>query len=181
MKCSEFEKLIAERVGNIFLNEDERRHLDECSNCKEIYASYSALERDLSQVEITPLTSTEFALIQQGLDKRINSFQSRAISFYRLSTRYGAGLIAAAFLFFVSLWSGFEYGVYHSENNAQTGSYYLAGNDTYEDETIDENYVDLLMYDYTMKNGFNSGEILGDLSQDEIEYLEKNLNVGDIL
>ena len=69
-----------------------------------------------------------------------------------------------------------------TENDVQYESYYLADDGDDEDETMNDEYIELLLYDYTQNNGFNSGELLlGDLTQDEFDYLENNLDMGDIL
>ena len=49
-------------------------------------------------------------------------------------------------------------------------------------QALDENAIDQLLYDYTSNARFSAGErLLEDLSDDELKYLEKNFNVGDIL
>ncbi len=185
MDCDRFKKRISQRVGYISCDADDKNHLEQCSECQRLYDEYVSLEKDLKGLKIEPLSSTEFAMAQQKLDSKINLYQRRAVSFYSLLTRYGAGLTAVVFLFFVSLWSGFEYGVYYSENAIQSDSYYFADNgydDSDEDETINEEYIGLLLYDYTQSNGFDAGDqLLGELTQDEFEYLENNLDLGDIL
>ena len=182
MDCGSFKNKISQRVGGIFLDEEEKIHLVQCSDCRNFYEKFVGLEKELKRLIIKPLSAVEFAAMQQKLDESINRYQRRAISFYGLLTRYGAGLITAAFLFFVSLWSGFEYGVYYAENDVEYESYYPAGNGDDEDETMNDEYIELLLYDYTQSNGFNSGELLlGDLTQDEFDYLENNLDMGDIL
>ena len=72
--------------------------------------------------------------------------------------------------------------MYYAENAVQYESYYLVDNGDEEDETMNDEYIELLLYDYTQNNGFNSGELLlGDLTQDEFDYLENNFDLGDIL
>jgi len=182
MNCESFKKMISERFGNLYLDEMEKKHLEECSECRQHYEEYGSLEESLKQSEITPLGSVEFAMIQQTLDNNINRYQMKAISFYRLSTHYGAGAFAVLFLFFVSLWSGFQYGVYYTESTQPAESYYLADNEYDESEEYDQQYIELLLNDYTKNNGFNSGDLLLDeLTADEMEYLQNNLEVGDIL
>ncbi len=185
MDCGKFKNKISQSVGSVFLDADEKIHLEQCPQCRNLYEEYVSLERDLNDLTIEPLSAVEFASMQQKLDENINRYNRRAISFYSLFTRYGAGLVAVGFLFFVSLWSGFEYGVYYTENSEQSDTYYLADNgdeNSDEDETMNDDYIGLLLYDYTQNNGYNSGDLLlGDLTQDEFDYLENNLDLGDIL
>ncbi len=185
MDCGTFKNKISQSVGSLFLDVDEKIHLEQCDQCRNFYEEYVSLEKELNGLTIEPLSAVEFASMQQKLDENINRYNRRAISFYNLFTRYGAGLVAVGFLFFVSLWSGFEYGVYYSEHDIQSETYYLAdyGDESSdEDETINDEYIELLLYDYTQNNGYNSGDLLlGDLTQDEFDFLENNLDLGDIL
>ena len=49
-------------------------------------------------------------------------------------------------------------------------------------QALDDNAIDQLLYDYTSNARFSAGErLLDDLSEDELNYLEKNFNVGDML
>lgn len=49
-------------------------------------------------------------------------------------------------------------------------------------QALDDNTIDQLLYDYTSNARYSAGErLLDDLSEDELKYLEKNFNVGDIL
>ncbi|GAG19055.1 unnamed protein product, partial [marine sediment metagenome] len=102
MDCGSFKNKISQRVGSIFLDEEEKIHLAQCSDCRNLYEKFVGLEKELESLIIKPLGAVEFAAMQQKLDESINQYQRRAISFYSLLTRYGAGLITAAFLFFVS-------------------------------------------------------------------------------
>jgi len=182
MDCGGFRNKITPRVGGIFLDADEKSHLERCPECRELYEKSVALENDLRSLKVKPLGAVEFAAMQQILDENINRYQRRAVSFYNLFTRYGAGLITVTFLLFVSLWSGFEYGVYYADNAVQSDMSYLADNDYEEDETMNDEYIELLLYDYIQDYGFDSGELLlGDLTQEEFNYLEDNFDMGDIL
>jgi len=185
MDCGKIKNKISLRVGSLFLDTEEKIHLEQCDQCRNLYEEFVSLEKDLNGVTIESLSAVEFASMQQKLDENINRYNKRAISFYNLFTRYGAGLVTVGFLFFVSLWSGFEYGVYYTENSDQFESYYLTDNgdeSSDEDETMNDEYIDLLLYDYTQNNGYNSGDLLlGDLTVDEFDYLENNLDWGDIL
>lgn len=179
MDCDNFKNRISQRIGYVFYDADDKIHLEQCSECRNLYDKYVSLEKDLKNLTINAPGAVEFAAMQKKLDESINRYQRRAVSFYRLSTRYGAGLVTVIFLFFVSLWSGFEDGVDYAENDALYDSFYLADNG---DESMNDEYIELLLYDYTESYGFNSGELLlGDLTVDEFDYLENNLDLGDIL
>lgn len=185
MDCDRFKDRISQRIGNVFYDANDKLHLEQCLECQKFYEKQVELEKDLKSLAIKPLSSVEFAMVQQKLDETINRYQRRAVSLYSLLTRYGAGLITVIFLFAVSLWSGFEYGMDYFDNEAQYNSYYLVDYGDYaddEDETMTDEYIELLLYEYIESNGFNSGELLlGDLTADEFDYLENSLDLGEIL
>jgi len=185
MNCIEFKNRLSSRLGSLFLDSDEKIHLEQCLKCRNFYEEFVTLEKDLKKQTINPLSAVEFATMQQKLDEQINRYQRRAISFYSIFTRFGAGLAAIALLFLVSLWSGFEYGVYYTENSYQSDAYYYADNGydiSDEEETMNDEYIELLINDYTQSAGYNSTDLLlGDITADEFEYLENNFDLGDIL
>jgi hypothetical protein len=164
------------------LDSEEKRHLEICPGCREYYDSILFLQKNLQETAFEPLSAREFTSMQDSLNKKINQFQMRTASFYKYSLRLGTALMTAVLLFLVSLWSGFDNGIMYSDQAEQVNGYYYTDNGFIDDETIDDNYLDLILDDYTIEKGFNSGEsLLGELTADEFDYLENNFDMGDIL
>jgi len=186
MNCRELKDSLNERLGALFLEDEEKRHLQECARCREYYESLKAMEATLQDTPAASLDPNEFASMQMKLDERINRYQMRAISFYRLSLRFGTALGAFLLVAVISFWSGLDIGLksYDETSLSMYDTYYLVyDTDIVEDEQdMDDDYIDLLLYEYTNDFGFNAGDILlEDITSDEMEYLEKQLEIGDIL
>jgi hypothetical protein len=51
-----------------------------------------------------------------------------------------------------------------------------------EQLTFDDDEIDVLLHEYSTDGHFNAGEmLLDDLSEEELQYLEENFDIGDIL
>ncbi len=146
-------------------------------------------EKIMQSLEVKPLSPNERVEFTEGLDRRINRFQRRAVSFYRLSFGFGTAVIALIAISVISIWS--SYHQMENSNREYTSEVdimyddYGYYDDLYTYDTTDslgEGYVNLLMENYISGHGEGSSEYLvGDLSDEELQYLKKNLDVGDIL
>ena len=186
MNCRELKDCLNERLGALFFEDEESRHLQECARCRQYYESLKTMEATLQNSTVASLDPNEFASMQLKLDERINRYQMRAISFYRLSLRFGTALGAFLLVAVISFWSGLDIGLqsYDEASVAMYDTYYLVyDSDIVEEEQdMNEQYIDLLLFEYTNDFGFNAGDmLLEDITSDELEYLEKELDAGDIL
>jgi len=146
-------------------------------------------EKIMRSLELKPPGTNERVEFTEGLDKRINRFQRRAVSFYRMSFGFGTAMVALIAISVISIWSSYRQienldQSYTSEIEALYDDYaYYDNLYSYDTpDTLNEGYVDLLMVNYIDGHGEGSSEYLvGDLSDEELQYLKNNLDVGDIL
>jgi hypothetical protein len=183
MHCRELKNNFNERLGALFLEEHEKSHLQECTDCRQYYESLQRIESASTDAAVASLTPDEFATMQLKLDDKINRYQMRAISFYHWSGRLGAALGAFLLVVIISLWSGLDTDRQVGEETSVYDTYYLVYNDDIEEEPdINEQYIDLLLFEYTSDYGFMAGDmLLDDITSDELEYLDEQLKAGDIL
>jgi hypothetical protein len=141
-------------------------------------------EQIMRQLDVKPLSNEERVRFTEKLDNRINRYQRRAVSFYRMSYGMGTAMLALIAISVISIWSS----VHQIDNNGQDymtdlnalSNYY--GYSEATSDTLNERYVDLLVSDYVSEYGTASSDyLLGDLSDEEIQYIQNNLDVGDIL
>jgi hypothetical protein len=184
MRCEELKKNLILRTGDLFLNEEEKKHIAGCPECARFFENLQLLENKLAQASVPPLRPNEFNELQERLEKRIEKFQSRAINYYRLSLRYGASLAALAILLFISYFGR----IGMRERNIINVDSLLAELQTLQaaedagDIDIDDQYLETVIGNYVQIHGFSAGEaLIGDLSEEELEYLKNNIKVGDIL
>jgi len=138
----------------------------------------------MRQLEVKPLGNEERVRFTEKLDKRINRYQRRAVSFYRMSFGMGIAMLALIAISVISIWSSMHQidgdgQDYMTELNVLNGYY---GYSETSSDTLNEGYVDLLVSEYIGEYGTSSSDyLIGDLSDEEIQYIENNLDVGDIL
>jgi hypothetical protein len=181
MNCSEFKNNISGKLGDLFLTEVEQRHIQDCHDCAEYYRELQLLNESLSVLKIEPISTTESAKFQYGLDNKIDNYINRAFGFYRFAVRYGVAISAVFLLMFISFIPQFSDTEYQ-DNSDQVQYTYMYDEYINTDEEIDEEYINIVIDDFSDLNGYNAGEmIIGELNDDEFEYLIENIDVGGLL
>jgi predicted anti-sigma-YlaC factor YlaD len=201
MNCEQLKKELSHKLGMLSLTPAEKEHLGSCAGCMQFYKEMSSLEEGL-KFEPSPLTREEFAHLQESLDNKISRFQNRAFLFYRVAVRYGASLAAVLLLVFVSmlghngqklrplsegdsvaaLISGTSAGII--ADSAGVSSLAIENTEATDtnDETLDDQYLDVIIGNYVDAYGFNAGEmLLGELNIDELQILKSKMKAKDIL
>jgi predicted anti-sigma-YlaC factor YlaD len=180
--CRLIRRALALKPDGAALDERESEHLDRCRECRKYYEDLLMLTAALNKEDIEPIKADEFALVAERLDEGIARYLNRATGLYRFVIRYGVSAASVFLLIFVSLMSGFKSSEYHK---AAVDSF--LGQDEYglqaaEEDSLDSGYIDIVVHDVLNKYGYNTGDmLLGDLSSDELEYIENRLDVGGIL
>ena len=170
-----------ENLDRLELSAEESAHIDNCDSCREAYEEYNLLAAALAEPEIE-MTDLEFARMQQKLDKQIANYTDKAFGFYNWFIRYGVSVAATMLIVIVSLFSSFNL-----TDNSGSESYTVAIDDSYniefeEVEDIDQVYIDLIIGDFSNANSsYASESFLGEIDEDEYEYLLQNINIEDIL
>jgi hypothetical protein len=184
MNCGELRKSICLKMGRLFLSQDEKSHLDSCPGCTKYYEHLVSLEKTLTVAPAPSLTKMEFSKLQSKLDSRINKYHDKALNFYRLSFKYGATMAAILLLVFASFFGKYKFqDIKPADTDSLLATLTIAEDFSASgDEVIEEPYLDLVIDNYVDNYGFNTSEMLiGDLSDEELEYLKNKINAGDIL
>jgi len=182
MNCELFIEKISLKLGAMNLDAEERVHLESCAECRACYESLLSLESSLDVYTPEPLSGTEIASFNDGLDEKIGRHLNRATGFYRLAVRYGVAVSAVFLLVFISIFSNKEM----KENGTDTLLYYFSDYtgelELYDDTWVDDEYVEEAVGAFVRYNGIGSSElVVGELSAEELQYLENNLDVGGLL
>jgi hypothetical protein len=182
MKRENYQKKLIERVGHLQLSENEKKLLEEDRSFKDEFEFLSNLERHLRGENQVSLEAEEFARVEQRLDHNITRYINRATTFYRVSGRLSMAAAAFLLIVFISVWSGFN-GSYMTviSDGEVTTSETIVSTGT-EQETLEDTYVEILLSDYVSNFGYNAVEtLLGDITPEELDYLENYFQSGDIL
>ncbi len=181
MNCTEFRNILNEKLGTNELRAIDDRHIKECPDCRQYYRELLLLSDGLSELSIRPMSTLEFAAMQGRLDRRISGYLNRAVGFYRFMVRYGIVFSTFILIFFMSVWQNIPLKdeQFVDESNQSTSLYF---DDYLEAAAIDDDYIDLVIDDFSNKFNSYSGDILiGDLEDDEYQYLLENINAEGLL
>ena len=182
MNCRLFKESLSLKLGAMELNAREKEHIESCADCRAYYESLLSLESSLNEYQPAPLSEAEFAAVQSELDEKASRYLNRATGFYRVAVHYGVAVTSVFLLVFISLFSNLstvddENGIPQLYYSSYTGEIEL-----FDDSWIDDQYVDEAVEDYVQYNGIGSSDlVVGELSAEELIYLENNLELGGLL
>jgi len=182
MNCEQVKYILKMQFGEPASDDSLKEHIRNCPDCREYFEELQRLEKTMKSASFESLSATEFALVQEKLDNNINQYLNRAVGFYRLMVRYGTSLAAVCLLLFISLVSDFN-PLQETDSQYDLTYQQLSYNaqDT-ENDYMDEDYIDDILFDYVQNYGYDASQLLlGELYEEEYEYLDKNLKAGDIL
>lgn len=141
------------------------------------------LEAELGKLRVAPMTQGETARFYARLDAALDEVDSRPGVLYRGFLRWGAAVSAMIVLVGMSFVTGLKY-----NNNgiiAENGTavnYSSTDSLTTEDEELDDKYVDVLITSQVQSYGYDiSGDLLGEISDDELQMLNEAIDVGGLL
>ena len=187
MKCDKFHEEIELYFGRADLPDELAGHIAECESCRAFYEELNGMASELG-------TDSDFypnELETEGFLKRLNDEIDQtqpaavtSIPWYKL-----AGIAASVILVVgISLLGNFfnRNGANLEPTGANTAVLYyddyqlaLENSDLYE--LSDEQFY-ILGNDYTSMRSYDAaGQLIEDLSDEELKYLEENFDVGDLL
>lgn len=200
MDCGQLKKELRLQLGTTGLSENQRVHLAECPDCAEFYKELLALEKPLKEMPVPAMTIRESVLLNERLDTQIELIKSRGIRSYRSAAGLGALAVTVLLVVFISFWNRYSIPETISKNGAAQSSYVLAADSAIDnivgsidstqfamiassdDEPVDSSYYLMAIDSYVQRVGSGAGElILGDISDEELEYLEEKIDWSDIL
>ncbi len=188
MNCSYFKDQMLLYFGGKYLPEELRRHLAECSTCRATWEELTGVSGKLGADDLFFPDDVEVDWLVSAVDKDIEKREPRP---GRVAKRirqiwYGYVPVAAA----AALALGIALGTYiggrttfdPSVAEPAGGVDSIASFYETEDEDLDEGTLGTLLYDFTAQHSFNASEwLLDDLTEEELEFLENNFDVGDLL
>jgi hypothetical protein len=186
MNCDKARELLELSFGSNDLPAELIRHLQECQTC-------AAFQAELNELSTGLGSDDDFVLAPADLERAVNAVGSAiapqettvvtSLRWLRPMIRIAAVVLVVAVSF-----SAYQIGKY-SGPSATSGD---VSSSTYGDivalwegpleNEMDDDFVSILIEDYSDGNYYNAGEaLLGDISEEELEYLLENLEVGELL
>ena len=189
MNCNDCQNLILENFGSSELQFDCLEHLQSCSSCRQFHLELAPLRRRLGDDTLFHLTQSESSSFLETLSQRLDRPHVIDIrprfALRRLAIAAALLLLAGAGAF--RLWYATDSGSADSVAVVESGpvadSLLAIAVDLPADSLdLNDHDVQILLHDFSQNRGFEATEsLLNDLTDDEIKYLQKNLNKGDIL
>jgi len=141
------------------------------------------LETELKKLRVPAMTQNETARFYARLDTALDHVAMQPNWFNRVVMRWGAVGAAMVVLVGMSFVGGLRYGQTGLISTGDTTSAYTATVDqATEDEELDDKYVEMLVSSQVQSYGYDiSDDLLGGLSDDELQMLNEKIDVGDLL
>ena len=143
------------------------------------------LEAGLKKLKVPALSQNETAQFYARLDAALDVADQKSGWFGKSLLRWGAAAAAMVIIVGMSFITGMKYGQNGTlPNSAITYNYLATGQQSTDtdSEELDDKYVEMLISSQVQSNGYDiSDDLLGSLSKDELQRLNREINVGDLL
>lgn len=184
MSCEKYEQEIFESFGMNIISGDLQSHLEACETCKKMYEHMKSISTGIGSDELFYDSDVEIEERVEAVNKKIDELElSKVISPAKWKS-YVPMAAALLIVLGVGLISRILLHTSDSQNlsdnaNNEVALVSLNANET---KTLNEielsEFVDQYSTEYTLENEMS---FFGDISEEEYQYLEENLNVGEIL
>jgi len=188
MSCSHFQDQMLLLFGQKQLPEELHDHLAECPSCRAVWDELTGMNEKLGGDDLFFPNDAQVEQWASRVDTAIEKIERDNVP---VVTRIRKGWyervpVAAA----AALVLGIAIGTYLAGRTAfDTGGAEIASGITgvaglYEggNEELQESTVGSLIYDFTAQHSYEASEwLLDDLTEEELNYLEDNFDVGDLL
>lgn len=185
MNCQQIKDELLTLVGSETMPQEIQEHLNTCAGCRTFWAELTALTGSLGSDENFYLGETELQSAVDGVDARIDQLEMRKVTDVR-SAWYSYVPAAAAVILLVGisisayLMGWFTRGDGQAELTSPDTAWVVLENGDLD--VIDNGSFDYVMYQSTAYDYTASAELLYDeLTEEELEYLDENFDVGEIL
>ncbi|MFQ5498142.1 MAG: hypothetical protein ACE5FH_00580 [Candidatus Zixiibacteriota bacterium] len=192
MTCEEYSDRLLECVGSVNLPSDLAEHLSECEACRNAWTELKRLAESLAADADLSLGDEEIERLSRAVDLRIQQLDAAPTGIpKKLRARTFPGwprLLASAAVIALVLGVGaigYKLGQHSPPLQAEsdsTGSAYVSSVGEVQSSALDESDIEGLLSDYAQNYSSGaSSQLLDDISDDELEYLQTNLNVEGLL
>lgn len=182
MNCQLCQQELSDLFGSSRLPEEITDHLTACPDCRKVWDEMSHLSERMG-------ANSDFTPGDDRLDQMVASIERDISSIARRNSHSsfrGRLLAIAASVVLMFGVASISYRLGSISDNL-TKSRLADGNRqgidvADEEETLDETTISILLDDYILETGYEAGELLlEDITDEEFDYLKKNLDVGGML
>lgn len=188
MNCDQIREELELSFGSEPLSDEITRHLDECEACRAYHEQLRRLADGLGEDQDIDLSPAEIERAVRGVEQRLGPVRTKPVT--ALKWLQPVVRFAAAAMIVLVAYGAYEFGrtrpsgaANESGLSADSGygsvTAFLQSDDVTE---MDDNMVSVLINEYSTSAHIGADEaLLGDITAEELEYLKKNLEVGELL
>ncbi len=185
MICHEYQDQLQEHLGQDRLPDDLARHLDDCSECNQVWKDLLELGGHLGQDSVFYPETEESELVARVIEREVRATTTvtvvRPVWLVRLSAVAAAALLLISTGLVVERYSGRQVRTSADTTSAQVADSGVPAVQNEDDEMPAET-INLLIREVSTRGTFEAGDqLLDDLSDDEVSYLKTALKAGDLL
>ena len=188
MNCNQIREELELSFGSEKLSDEITRHLNECEACRAYHDQLIQLVAGLGEDQDIDLLPADIERAVRGVEQRLGPVKTRPV--IALKWLQPVVRLAAAAMIVLVAYGAYEFGRTRTDSagnesglstNTDYGSVtaFLQTDDVSE---MDDNMVSVLIDEYSTSAHIGADEaLLGDITAEELEYLKKNLEVGELL
>ena len=190
MNCEEVRDELELSFGVGAISADAAEHLKQCETCRAYQTELEQLVPNLGHDDNFALSQAEIERTVRAVERRIEPVGAKnivSLHWFRPALRVAAAVLVVAFAY-----GTYELGrkqagttpVEYAQSTVDTGDGSVnAFLQSELDSEMDEGMVSALIRDYSSNASLGASDALldNDISTEELEYLKKNLEVGDLL
>jgi len=188
MNCDQVRAELELSFGTGELSEQISKHLNECESCRAYQAELIKLASNLGDDFDSGFTLAEIEHAVRGVEERIAPVKTKPV----ISVKWFQPVVrlAAAAMVVLVAYGSYEFGKSRVDN-AVSGTEVMSDSgyggvtallQSDEVTEMDDDMVSVLINEYSTSARIGADEaLLGDITAEELEYLTKNLEVGELL
>ncbi len=184
MNCPYIQDELLLNVGSEVLPDNLQAHLDACSDCRAFWTELCSATRTVGSDEDFFLDQSTIETQVANVDRRIDELELGKVTDVRSAWRSFVPAAAAVVLLVglssaVYMMGWFGSGPVLTDRPVEDTLMAQAPNVM---DIIDENDIDYILYEFAADRNASTSELLmEDLTEEELEYLENNFDVGELL
>ena len=180
MNCEQIQNELFDYLGQAVLPTHLARHLEDCPSCQQLWDELHTLSEHIGNDGLFYPAEHEVAQLAAQIDSAISSKEQLQPRSWRTLLNYLVPIAAALLILLGIARIGSKIQTWDETQPTENILYTLSGEASADE--LDEGTISLLLEDFSSYDEISSSELLlDDLSDEEMEYLVKNMDIGELL